>query len=168
MVLLLYCLKGLIHLFSPNHIFPSKYHYNIGKSLYLTSRGKDDVEDEMLLYIADQLKHCIALMEDECPKLRIDIANLYDLSGMKAVGYSDYATSRSYFKVALSLLPTNRWESQHKLCHRISLRLAKSVYSCGDVEEAQSILHEMLENCPSIDDRVPVQALLVKSEYYQY
>jgi len=126
------------------------------------------MEDKMLLYIADQMKHRIADMDDKCPELRFDMANLYYLSGMKAVGYSDYATSRSYLKIALSLLPTDRWESQYKLCHRISLRLAKSVYSCGDVEEAQSILHEMLENCPSIEDRVPVQALLVTSEYYQY
>ena len=126
------------------------------------------MEDKMLLYIADQMKHHIADMDDECPELRIDMANLYYLSGMNAVGYSDYATSRSYFKVALLLLPTNRWESQYKLCHRISLRLAKSVYLCGDVEEAQSILHEMLENCLSIEDKVPAQALLVTSEYYQY
>jgi predicted ATPase len=123
------------------------------------------MDDKMLLYIADQMKHRIVYMEDECPELRIDIANLYYLSGMKAVGYSDYATSRSYFKVALSLLPTDRWESQYKLCHRISLRLAKSFYSCGDVEEAQSILHEMLEKCVSIEDKVPVHALLVTSEY---
>ena len=143
-VIAFYCLKCLIQLFSPNHILPSKYHYNIGKSLYLTSKGKE-MDDKMSLYIADQMKHNIADMEDECPKLRIDIANLYYLSGMKAVGYLDYATSRSYFKVALSLLPTDCWVSQYKLCHCISLKLAKSVYSCGDVEEAQSILHEMLE-----------------------
>ena len=122
----------------------------------------------MLLFIADQMKHRIADMEDECPELRIDIANLYYLSGMKAVGYSDYATSCSYFKVALLLLPTDCWEIQHKLCHRISLRLAKSVYSLGYVEEAQSILLEMLEKCLSIEDRLPVQALLVTSEYYHY
>ena len=163
----LYWFKGLIQLFSPTHILPSKYHYNIGKLLYLTSRGKE-MKDKMLLYIADQMKHRIADMKDECPELRIDMANLYYLSGMKAVGYSDYATSRSYFKVALSLLPTDRWVSQYKLCHRISLRLAKSVYLCGDVEEAQSILHEMLEKCLSIEDKVPAQALLVTSEYYQY
>ena len=124
--------------------------------------------DTMLLFIADQMKHRIADMEDECPELRIEMANLYYLSGMKAVGCSDYATSRSYFKVALSLLPTDRWVSQYKLCHRISLRLAKSFYSCGDVEEAESILHEMLEKCVSIEDKVPVHALLVTSEYYQY
>ena len=163
-VIAFYCLKCLIQLFSPNHILPSKYHYNIGKSLYLASRGKE-MEDKMLLYIADQMKHRIVYMEDECPELRIDIANHYYSSGMKAVGYSDYATSLAYFKVALSLLPTDRWESQYKLCHRISLRLAKSFYSCGDVEEAQSILHEMLEKCVSIEDKVPVHALLVTSEY---
>jgi predicted ATPase len=135
--------------------------------LYLTSKGKD-LEDEMLLFTADQMMHRIVDMEDECPELRIDISNLYYLSGMKAVGYSDYAKSCSYFKVALLLLPTNCWESQYKLCHRISLKLAMSVYSLGDVEEAQSILHEMLEKCLSIEDRLPVQALLVTSEYYHY
>jgi predicted ATPase len=163
-VIAFYCLKCLIQLFSLNHILPSKYHYNIGKSLYLATKGKE-MEDKMLLFIADQMVHRIVNMEDECPELRIDIANIYYLSGMKAVGYSDYATSRAYFKVALSLLPTDRWESQHKLCHRISLRLAKSVYSLGDVDEAQSILHEMLEKCLAIEDKLPVQALLVKSEY---
>jgi predicted ATPase len=121
----------------------------------------------MLLFIADQMKHCIVDMEEECPESRIDIANLYYLSGIKAVGCSDYATSCSYFKLALSLLPADRWESQYILCHQISLRLAKSVYSCGDVEAAQSILQKMLEKCLSIEDKVPVQALLVTSEYYQ-
>jgi predicted ATPase len=124
-----------------------------------------DTPPMMLLFIADQMKHRIMDMEDEWPESRIDLANLYYLSGMTSVGCSDYAISRSYFKVALSLLPTDRWESQYKLCHRISLRLAKSVYSCGDVEEAQSILHEMLEKCPSIEDKVPAQAILVTSEY---
>lgn len=144
---------------------PSKYHYNIGKLLYLTSKGKE-MEDKMLLFIADQMMHRIVDMEEESPELRIDIANLYNSSGMKAAGYSDYATSRAYLKVALLLLPTDRWESQYKLCHQISLRLAKSVYSCGDVDEAQRILHKMLEKCPSIEYKVPVQALLVTSEYY--
>ena len=118
----------------------------------------------MLISIADQMKHCNVDMADESPESKIDIAKLYDLSGMKAMGCSDYATSRSYLKLALSLLPANRWETQYELSHRISLRLAKSIYSCGDVEEAQSILQEMLEKCRSIEDKVPVQVLLVTSE----
>jgi predicted ATPase len=131
----------------------------------LTCKGKD-VDGMMLISICDQMMHCHADMADESPDSKIDLAKLYYLSGMKAMGCSDCATSRSYLKLALSLLPTDRWEMQYELCHRISLMLAKSVHSCGDVEEAQSMLQEMLEKCRSIKDKVPVQALLVTSEFY--
>lgn len=117
-----------------------------------------------LISIADQMRHCIADMSNESPESKIDLAKLYDLSGKMAIGGSDYATSRLYLKLALSLLPTNCWESQVELSHQISLKLAKSVYSCGDLDEAQSILQYMLEKCRSIEDKLPVQAMLVTSE----
>lgn len=118
----------------------------------------------ILISIADQMRHCTADMSNESPESKIDLAKLYDLSGKKAICGSDYATSRLYLKLALSLLPTNCWESQFELSHQISLSLAKSVYSCGDLDEAQSILQYMLEKCPSIEDKLPVQAMLVTSE----
>ena len=107
----------------------------------------------------------VCYLADESLESQIDIAKLYYSSGMKAVDCSDYATSRSYLKLALSLLPTDHWETHYDLCHQISLRLAKSYYSCGDVEEAQSMVQELMEHSRSIEDKMPVQALLVTSEY---
>jgi predicted ATPase len=122
------------------------------------------VDGMILISIANQMRHCISDMANGIPESKIDLAKLYVLSGKKAMGGSDYATSRLYLKLALSLLPTNCWEMQFELSHQISLRMAKSVYSCGDVEEAQSILQDMLDKCRSFEDKVPVQAMLVTSE----
>lgn len=118
----------------------------------------------ILISIADQMKHCTAYMANESPESKIDLAKLYDLSGKKAMGCSDYVASRLYLNLALSLLPTDCWETQYELSHQISLRLAKSVYSCGDVEEAQSILQDLLEKCRSDEDKIHIQAMLVTSE----
>ena len=130
----------------------------------MATKGRD-AEDKMLLSIADQMMKGVCYLADESLESQIDIAKLYYSSGMKAVDCSDYTTSRSYLKLALSLLPTDRWETQYDLCHQISLRLAKSYYSCGDVEETQSMLQELMEHSRSIEDKMPVQALLVTSEY---
>ena len=121
--------------------------------------------DNIVFYVADQIKYGIASLADENPKLRIDIAKLYELSGTKAVACSDHAASISYLTCALSLLPTDHWKSHYDLSLRFSLRLAKSCYSCGDVEKAQCILQEMTGQCHSFEDKLPVNVLLAQSKY---
>jgi hypothetical protein len=119
----------------------------------------------MLLLIADQMKYGIVYIKNEEPGLQIDVAKHYESSGIKAARCLDYLASRSYLKIASSLLPHEHWESHHELSHRITLVLAKSIYSCGDAEEAQGILQELLLKCRSIEEKVPVQEMLVMSEY---
>ena len=133
-------------------------------SLYLTTKGK--VVDDILFFIADQIKHGIGYFATENPELRIDIAKLYELSGIKAAASPDYLTSRSYMTHALSVLPLDRWKSHYDLSHRFSIRLAKSCYSCGDIERAQSILEEITQQCPSIMDKYPAHALQARSELH--
>lgn len=140
-----------------------QYHFRIGKSLYLANKGRD--ADEIILSIADQMMKGVCYLAHESLESQIDIAKLYYSSCMKAVDCSDYASSRSYLKIALSLLPIDCWETQYDLCHQITLRLAKSYYSCGDVEEARCLLKELMEHSRSIEDKMPVQALIVTSEY---
>jgi predicted ATPase len=128
------------------------------------TKGKDT--DNVVFSIADQIKHGIGSLADENPELQIDIAKLYELSGTNAVACSDYGTSRSYLTYALSLLPTDHWKSHYNLSLQFSLRLAKSCYSCGDVEKAKCILQEMTDQCHSIEDKIPGNVLLANSEYH--
>ena len=139
-----------------------KYHYSLGMSLYSTT--KENLVGDIIFSIADQIKHGIGILADENPEFQIDIAKFYELSGMKAVACSDHATSRSYLTYALALLPTDHWKSQYDLSLRFSLRLAKSCYSCGDLEKAHSILGETITHCHSIEDKLPGNALLARSE----
>ena len=146
-----------------NHLCLSQFHYSLGMSLYSTTKG--NTVDEIIFSIADQIKHGIDSLAGKNPELRINIAKLYALSGTKAVACSDHAASRSYLTYALSLLPTDRWKSHYDLNLRFSLLLAKSCYSCGDVEKAQCILQEMTGLCHSFEDKLPAHALLATGKY---
>ena len=139
-----------------------KFHYSLGMSLY--SMTKDKVVDDVVFSIIDQIDHGIGNLEGENIEIRIDVAKLNELAGMKAATCSDHITSRSYLTFALSLLPTDHWKSHHDLSLRFSLRLAKSCYSCGDLEKAQCILGETLGQCHSIEDKLPGNELLARSE----
>jgi len=134
-------------------------------SLYSTTKGK--VVDDIVFSIIDQIKHGIDNLEDGNRELRLDIAKLNELAGIKAAICSDHVTSRSYLTFALSLLPTDHWTSHYDISLRFSLRLAKSCYSCGDLEKAQCILAETLGQCHSLEDKLPCNALLARSESHQ-
>ena len=120
--------------------------------------------DDLIIPIADQIKHGIGNLTDDNPELRIGIAKIFELAGMQAAGCSDYEASRSYLTYVLTLLPTDHWKSQYDLSVQFSLQLAKSCYSCGDVEKAQCILQEVTEKSHSIEDKLPAYALLARSE----
>jgi predicted ATPase len=146
-----------------NHLCLPQFHYSLGMSLYSSAEG--NVVDDIIFSIADQIKHGLGNLADENPELRIDIAKLYELSGTKAVACSDHAASILYLTYALSLLPTDHWKSHYDLSLRFSLRLAKSCYSCGDVEKAQCILQEMTGQCHSFEDLLPANSMLAQSKY---
>jgi predicted ATPase len=131
--------------------------------LFSITKGK--VADDMLFSIADQITHGIDnLAAGEDPELRLDMAKLYGLAGSKAAACSDHAASCSYLKYALTLLPTLHWKSHYDLSLRFSFQLAKSCYSCGDVERAQCILEEITGHCHTIEDKLPAHSLLAGSE----
>ena len=144
----------------------SQYHYSLGKSLYLMTKGKDvDDINGIIFSIADQINYGIEISPAQNPESRIDLANLNEMAGVKAVDCSDYVTAHSYLSIALSLLPTDHWKSHFDQSLRLSFLLAKSAYSRGDVKEAQGILHEILGECRCIEDKLPAYFLLVTSKY---
>ena len=111
-----------------SHLLP-QYHYRLGMSLYLTSKG--EAADDMLFCIVDQIKHGFGNLVDESPELRINIAKLFELSGSKAAVSSDHVASCSYLTYALSLLPPDHWKSHYDPSLHFSLWSAKSCYSCS-------------------------------------
>ena len=86
--------------------------------------SKGIMTDDVLFAIADQIMHIDNTAAGENPELRIDIAKLFVLAGMKAADSSDFAASRSYATYALSLLPSDHWISHYDLSLRCSFRSA--------------------------------------------
>jgi predicted ATPase len=128
------------------------------------TRGKD--VDDTIFYIADQIKRGIVNLEGETPEFRIDIAKLYAAAVLKAVASWDHVTAYSYSTFALSLLPTNCWESHYDLSLWFSIQTSKSCYSFGDVGKAQEVLQETIERCHSLKDKLPAYFLLALGKYH--
>ena len=126
-----------------------------------TSKGKEI--DGIASAIADQINYDFDQLSSESPELRIEIANINELAGLKARDSSDHVRSSSYFTCAMSLLPTDRWKIHYEISLRVSFLLAESFHIRG--ESAEGILAEILEECRSFEDKLPAIFLLVASKF---
>ena len=130
--------------------------------LYSMSKKGNKI-DGVESVIADQINYDIDQLSSESPELRIEIANINELAGLKARDSSDHVRSSSYFTCAMSLLPTDRWKIHYEISLRVSFLLAESFHIRG--ESAEGILAEILEECHSFEDKLPAIFLLVASKF---
>lgn len=129
------------------------------------TKGQD--VNDIVFPMVDQIKLGIDYLEDDNPEFRVELAKLNEIAGMKAVVCSDYETARSYFAYAMSLLPNNHWKSHYDITLRCSLGLAKTQYSCGDVDNAQCTLQDVIRQCESFEDTLPACDLLVRCKIHE-
>lgn len=113
--------------------------------------------DDIIFVIADQMNHGIDNVE--CPELRSELATLNEMAGIKARGFYDHMTARSYFKIALKLMPDDHWESCYEQSLRLYNCLAESAYSCGCAEVKGTIQH-ILDNARCLDDKLDAYHVL--------
>jgi histidine kinase len=144
-------------------IYLPQYHYRLGMALYTMTKGSN--VDDIVFCMADQINYGINDAANQSLELRLNLANLNEMAGVKAVDCCDYVTARAYLNIALSFLPTNHWKSQYDQSLRLFFSLAKSAYACGDMEKAQEILHEILGECSCTEDTLQAYYLLVTSKY---
>ena len=142
----------------------SQYHYNIGMLLYSTTKG--EAADNVIIHIVDQIKRGIVQLEGETPELRSNIAKFTVAAVRNAVASSDHVAAFSYSTFALSLLPINGWESHYDLRLWFTIQSAKSCFSVGNVEKAQCIVQEVIEQCHSLQDKLPAYFLLALSKFH--
>ena len=129
-------------------------------ALYSAAKHDESDLNDVIFVIADQMNYGID--ELKSPDLRHELAKLNEMAGNKAVGHSAYDASHSYFKIALSLFQTNHWESEYDGSLRLSLLLANSAYSCGDVEESRNTLQHIFDHATCLDDKLDAYHLLIQ------
>lgn len=129
-------------------------------TLHSMLKGKE--VDSIVFAIADQINYDIDQLSFESDEMRVEIAQINELAGLKARDCSDSVRSSSYFAYALSLLPADHWKRHYETSLRVSFLLAESIHLRG--ESAEGILAQLLEECHSFDDKLPSLYLLVNSK----
>lgn len=129
-------------------------------TLHLLTKGSD--VDDIIFSLADQINHGSCGESNQSSELRFDFANINELAGNKAVELSDFATARSYLSVALSLLPSDHWQSHYDRSLRVCFLLAKSCYSCGNAEKGYSIAQTIISEAHNLNDKLDAYYLVVE------
>ncbi|MGZ6971954.1 MAG: ATP-binding protein, partial [Thermoanaerobaculia bacterium] len=133
-------------------------HLQIGR-LLLASLAPRSVE-ERIFDVVSQLDHGVDLVTD--PAERDELARLNILAGRRAKAAIAYASARSYFAVAASLLPEGAWQSRYEVLFPLFVERAECEYLCGAFEQAEVLFEVLLAQARSDVDKAMVYQLRLK------
>ena len=127
--------------------------------LYSVTRGRN-IKCGVIFSIVNQINHGVPdLIQKE---MLNDVAELNLNSGSRAMERSDYATAKSYFNNALTLLPENHWISSYDFSIRLFFLRSKAAFSCGDIETAYVSIKEILDKGGCLEDKLDAYFLYVQ------
>jgi predicted ATPase len=144
----------------------AQVHLQIGR--LLMARMPVNEIGENIFDVVNQLNRGAALIFDLNEKQRVAELNL--LAGRKAKGSAAYAAGCIYLSVGMALLSREDWESRYELAFGLWLLRAECEFLCGNFEEAEGFISELLERAASKADRAAVYRLrvnlhIIKSEH---
>ena len=119
-----------------------KFHFDIGMNLLNNCMNQPEVKSQCLYAILDQINHGVPSLCDESQSISIAKLNLE--AGLASMLQSNYTSGYNFARSAVSLLPEGSWETRYDLCLRLYSLLAKTAYSCNQVDEAKVRVHIMI------------------------
>jgi predicted ATPase len=134
-----------------------KFHFEIGLNLLNNCINQPEVKSQCLYAILDQINHGVPSLCDESQSISIAKLNLE--AGLASMLQSNYTSGYNYAKSAVSLLPVDSWETRYDLCLRLYCLLAKTAYSCNQIDEAKSAANEIVEHASSPRDKLDGYAI---------
>ncbi|MDP3042465.1 MAG: AAA family ATPase [Candidatus Omnitrophota bacterium] len=120
-------------------------HWNIGVRLLSVFSSNSNLEE------LDNLFSITAHLNLGKPKV-LDPASAYQISdinfkaGNKALDALAAEAANEYFKVSRELLPPDSWDSQYEKTFKIYQKAAKTELMCGDYNNSEKLLNQLLEN----------------------
>lgn len=136
-------------------------HLSIGR-LLLSNTPSDHVDDH-LFTIVEQFNAGRALIDqaDE----RVSIAHLNLQAGLKARTSAAYQAAFHHFKVGLSLIPQDCWQTCPRLTLDLYLAAAESAYLSGNFASAEQIYPIVLTHCQGVLARI--HCYTIQASQYQ-
>jgi PAS domain S-box-containing protein len=135
----------------------AEVHLRIGR--LLTARMPPDKLSENIFDVVNQLNRGAALISDLNEKQRVAQLNLR--AGRKAKTSAAYAAARSYFSVGMTLLGCEGWESQPELTFGLWLERAECAFLCGNFDETEGLLAELVKKGASKSDKAAAYRLRI-------
>ena len=113
---------------------------------------KDKDLASVIFQVVDCVDHGIPNLIQ--PSMRAEIAKLNFKAASRAMELSDYDTAQNYFNQALVLLPENHWENDYEFSLGFYFLRSKVAYACGDVENASTLLKEIIDKGSCLQDKL--------------
>ncbi len=134
-------IRKAIYAFIPN-LYKKNIHWKIGH--LLQERNTKTPQPQQIFEIVQQLNKAIDTIEDT--QKRIELVELNMQAGEKSKASIAFDLAYQYFDTAVSLLPDNSWKKHYDLTLSLHNQKAEVAYLSGKMEDAESILNEILEN----------------------
>ena len=137
-------------------------HLQIGR--LLLTRGGASVPEEELFSIVSHLNLGRGLIRDS--RERAQLAHLNFDAGRKAKLSTAYQAARDYFRIAIELSPSDSWQNDYDFTLALHLDAAECEYLCGNLEQAESDIAELLSRARTRVDKARIYRMkIVRYEY---
>lgn len=113
--------------------------------------------DERLFEILNHFNCSLVLISEQEEKMQIAKYNLW--AGNKAKLSSAYQTAKGYFQAGKVLLTDLDLETGHQLAFDLTKELATCCYLTGEIEEAQTMFNQLLQEARSTTAKLEVYKL---------
>ena len=130
----------------------AEVHLRIGRVLLAGMTAGELAEH--LFDVANQLNRGAARLPDQAEKTTVATIDLR--AGRKAKAAAAYASARAYFCAGMALLDEGDWLCQYELTFNLWLEGAECEYLCGNFDEAEQLIAELLRRAVSKVDQAAV------------
>ncbi|MEH2191503.1 MAG: AAA family ATPase [Nostoc sp.] len=134
-------------------------HLHIGRLLQQTMTANE--RDEKIFAIVNHLNQGVALISDEQEQEELVELNL--AAGRKAKNATAYAAALEYFKIGISILTPNCWQSQYNFALILYEGATESAYLCTNFEEMELLAEVVLNHAQSWLDRANIYNIKIQA-----
>ena len=134
-------------------------HYRIGQQLL--QNNPPERREERIFELVGQLNYGTALISE--PTEREELAKLNLIACGKAKSATAYQAGREYARTGLSLLGNNPWQEQYEIVFALSELAAEFAALCGDWEEMESFVAEVVANSHSLMELSNIYRLQIQT-----
>lgn len=135
-------------------------HWEVGNHLFSRVPKQADLEkiDSMFNLFAIAAHLNLGRPEALDAKIAYQLSDINYHAGNKAMEALAMEAANEYFKLARELLPDDCWETQYERAFKIYQKLAKTELMCGNYENSEKLINQLLDNARADLDKAEALA----------